>query len=186
LVDQLTIQTVGVLVAASSVVLYLLNLFMANRREERNKKVALSQTFLQSLLSAESSKNWAEMLNAKWDSFEDFMRKYDSTVNPEFFGKRWTFFNTFDLLGYLMRKDLVDKETVLKGGGYLSIYMWAKYKPVIDEYRKIAYPRNMYSDFEYLAHEMRREIRLGDPDFVTDKTHFSDDVLVRTFGADPR
>jgi hypothetical protein len=182
LVDQLTIQTIGVLVAATSVVLYIANLFITHRKDERTKKITMSQTLLQSILSQESSKNWAELTNARWENFDDFVKKYDSSINPEFFGKRWTAFNTLDLLGYLLKSDLVDAETILRSGGYMAIYLWAMYKPIIEGYHKIAYPNYWYEDFEYLASEMWRMMRKRDPTWLTDRTLFKDDTLVRTFG----
>jgi hypothetical protein len=49
------VQTISVVVAATSVVLYILNLFLAGQREERNKKIATSNNMLQTLFREETT-----------------------------------------------------------------------------------------------------------------------------------
>jgi hypothetical protein len=175
------IQTISVSIAAVSVVLYILNLYIASRREEKNKKITLTNTLLQNFLSEKGSQTWAELMNIKWSSFDDFIKRYDSSVNPEHFGKRWSTFSNFDVLGHMLRNGLVDEDTVYKGGGYLAIQMWARYKPLVEEYRKIAYGKTHFSDFEYLANEMWRRSMRVDPGYTRDQTNFSDDSMQRAF-----
>jgi hypothetical protein len=72
MIDQTTIQTIGVLVAASSVLLYTVNLFISGQREEKNKKIQMSNTLLQTLMTKERAKDSAELLNYEWTDIADF------------------------------------------------------------------------------------------------------------------
>ena len=179
-VDQLIIQTLGVVIAATSVVLYIINLFIQNRKEAKNNKVTLTNQLLQKYLSEEGSQTWAELMNIKWENFNDFVKRYDSSVNPEHFGKRWSMFSSYDSLGYLWRKGLIDEEIVFKNG-YMAIQLWARYKPLIVEYRKIAYGENHFADFEYLANELWKKFKLVEPGYTRDRTNFSDDSFEKAY-----
>jgi hypothetical protein len=170
MVDQLTIQTVGVIIAASSVVLYILNLFIAGQREEKNRKVATSINMLQILYKEETTRSMGELLNYTWTDFPDFLKRYDSSVNPDSFAKRSSSFMIYETLGYLLEQGLVDRELVYNNGGMAAIFMWAKFKPVIEEYRKIAYGADMDRYFEYFATEMWKIKKARDPSFSKDLT----------------
>jgi len=151
-------------------VLYILNLTLQGRREEKNKKIQLSNTMLQTLYREETTRSCGELLNYSWTDMQDFLSKYDSTVNPESFAKRMSVFNIFESLGYLLRNGLIDMELIYVNGGMTSISLWAKFKPVMEEYRKIAYGSDMFSNFEYFAEEMWKIKRARDPSFLRDQT----------------
>jgi hypothetical protein len=48
----------------------------------------------------------------EWIDFDDFLRKYDSTVNPDNFAKRNLIWSLFQELEYMLYQNLVDRETV--------------------------------------------------------------------------
>jgi hypothetical protein len=181
MVDQLTIQTIGVVVAATSVVLYIANLLLASQKEERNKKIAVSMNLLQTLCDENTARSIGELLNSSWTDFQDFLSKYDSSVNPDHFAKRSSVFGIYETLGYLLKHGLVDKELVYINGGMSSIFMWSKYKSVMEMYRKIAYGSDMMTYFEYFASEMWRVKREHDHSFVRDQTLGLD--FEKTFGS---
>jgi hypothetical protein len=181
MVDQLTIQTIGVLVAASSVVLYIVNLLIANKREEKNKKVALTNTMIQNFGSQQMIRNVVELLELKWNSLEDFQKKYDSTVDIDIYTKRSFVLWQLDNIGYLLKEKLVDPEVVYTAGGTTAIWMWAKFGDVIREYRKVAWGLDTYRNFEYLAVEMWKMKKLKDPSFSADLTYFPSGTFDKAF-----
>ena len=170
MIDQTTIQTIGVLMAASSVLLYTINLFISGQREERNKKIQMSNTLLQTLMTKERARDSAELLNYEWTDITDFQAKYDSSVNPESFSQRMAMFNIFETIGYLLKQGVVDKELIYVVGGSTAIFLWAKFRPMMVGYRKLAYGSDMFSNFEFLAREMWGMKRARDPSFVRDQT----------------
>lgn len=62
---------IGVCAAASY---YIFNL----RETTRSRRVALTNTLIQSFISEEGSRRWADMMNMEWKDFDDFYKKYDS------------------------------------------------------------------------------------------------------------
>ncbi len=170
MIDQLTIQTIGVLVAASSVVLYIINLFLSGKKEEKNRKIVQSNDVLQMLFSKEHTQILAELLNCSWTDFKDFSQKYDSSVNPDNYAKRATLMGSYEHIGYLLKNGLIDREVVYINGGMPVIHIWAKYKPIIEELRRVAYGRDWGNYFEYLANEMWKMKRVRDPLMLRDDT----------------
>jgi hypothetical protein len=170
MVDVALLQSISYMAAATSVVLYIVNLLLASQREERNKKVAVSMNMMQILFKEDTSRSMGELLNSSWTDFQDFLSKYDSSVNPDHFAKRQSIFSIYETLGYLLKQGLLDRELVYINGGMSSIFMWAKYKSVNMEYRKVAYGSDMLKYFEYFASEMWRIKKGYDPSFVRDQT----------------
>jgi len=145
-------QTVGVLVTAASVTIasiyYMINL----RETTKNRRAALTNNLIQFFTTKEFAYTWDALINKmKWDSFDDFLKKYDSRVNPENFALRISFWNLCDSIGYQYRTGLIDIGTVYNVAGLWIGGAWVLFGSVIKEYRKLDYPRDLYENFEYLA-----------------------------------
>jgi len=154
---------IGVCVAAFY---YSMNL----RETSKNRKITTSNNMLQTLFKEETLQSCGHLLNCTWTDFENFLSKYDSTVNPDNFAKRSSIFSIYETLGYLLKQGLVDKELIYVTGGNSAIFLWGKYKSVIEGYRKVAYGNDYMSYFEYFASEMWNVKRIRDPTFLRDQT----------------
>ena len=55
-----------------------------------------------------------ELTSMKWDSFEDFKKKYDSRVNPENYATRQAVYTLCDYIGYQYKTGLIDFDAVYK------------------------------------------------------------------------
>ena len=130
--------------------------------------------------------NLGYLLNMQWSSFEDFQSRYDSSVDLNSFAKRASMLWQLDLLGHLLRKRLVDPEIVYTAGGTNAIWLWAKFKPIIDGYRKLSYGDSAYSDMEYLAREMWAMKRVRDPGFTSDRVYFGEGAFEKAFSSSPQ
>lgn len=139
-------------------------------REEMNKKIQLTNTMLQTLCRLETQQISGELLNYTWTDPQDFLKKYDSSVNPDSFAKRMALFSIFETLGYLIKQGVIDQELIYINGGNSAIFLWTKFKPILEEYRRIAYGSDMFAYFEYFAGEMWKIKRSRDPAFTRDKT----------------
>jgi len=139
-------------------------------RDEINKKIQLTNNMLQTLCKLETQQISGELLNYTWNDTQDFLNKYDSSVNPDSFAKRMALFNIFETLGYLLKQEVIDQELIYINGGNSVIFHWAKFKPILEEYRKIAYGSDMFAYFEYFAEEMWRIKHSRDPSFTKDQT----------------
>jgi hypothetical protein len=141
------VAATGVLVAAAY---YVLNM----RAAERNKKIQLSTSITERLSTKDWNRDFLQLYNHNWGDIDDFMKKYDSTVNPDSHALRWEVWATYDNLGYLLREGLVDKEMVFNSMGTWSILIFGRFKPVIDHYRRVELGPRWMENFEYLAREM--------------------------------
>ena len=156
MVDPITIQMirdtaaiVGVMVALGY---YILNI--KNQRQTRQ-----AQLFMQLYREYRQKDMWKdgwELLQYEWDDFEDFVEKYDSSVDIDNFVKRYWYWSYFDGMGILLKKGLIDKEMVYNlQGGYGAVWMWEKYKNIITESRERMNAPEHFVMFEYLVDEIK-------------------------------
>jgi hypothetical protein len=46
------------------------------------------------------------------------------------------------------------------------VLLWLKFKPIIEGYRGWEYPKDAFSDLEYLANALSKRFSDSDPDFM--------------------
>jgi hypothetical protein len=129
---------------------YALNL----RETTRNRRMALTTNLMQSLFSEEGNRRFLNLLMMEWKDQDDFMKKYDSRVNGQNFIDRMTYWEACEILGYQYRAGLIDKQTLYGIGRGQITAVWAKFKPVIEEYRKADFLPDMFENFEFLANDL--------------------------------
>jgi hypothetical protein len=147
------------------------------RNANKIRKTQLASRISEKYWSPEFRRNSLELFSMKWTDFNDFDRKYDSTVNPENCVIRYQNWGLFQELGYLLHEGLVDMETVysLMGGYTLSVMLWVKFESIILEQRKKYKDPSWFMYFEYFGNEFKKyrvqsglEAELIDPDgFLT-------------------
>lgn len=122
------------------------------------------------IYNLETNRKFIELLSMTWEDFEDFQRKYDSTVNPDNFAKRWMVWMRFEGMGYMLHLGLVDIDTIYNLiGPFTILQMWQKYEPIIKEQRKFYNEPHWYRWWEYLASEIsKKRVELGFPENITD------------------
>jgi hypothetical protein len=147
---------IGVCIAAFY---YVVNL----RETTRNRRANLTQSMLHEFSSIEGFKNILQLYEMKWDSFNDYMAKYDSTVNHENAAIRHNVWDNLDIIGYWWREGIVDKHTIYTVCGGHCTSLWVKFKPIIEEYRRVELNSKVYSNWEYLANEMQKMTLAYDP-----------------------
>jgi hypothetical protein len=159
------VAATGVLVAAAY---YIMNM----RAAERNKKVQLSTSITERLGSKDSMRDFATLMTLKWKDIDEYLKKYDLSENSEgtreFFAQRWTLWALYENLGYLLKNGLVDAEIVYHSQGTHPMFMWGRYLPVFEYYRKKELGPRYFENFEYLARrmwEMGKTRGLTSPDF---------------------
>jgi hypothetical protein len=128
------------------------------RAAERNKKIQLSLSIADKLGSKEFQRDYVTLWLLDWKDIDDFLKKYDASVNTEasreHFAQRHSQWETYNNLGYLLRKGLVDEEIIYNADGFYSVDIWCRYWPIIDYYRRVETGPRWYEDFEYLAKRM--------------------------------
>jgi hypothetical protein len=165
MVDLVVLQSLSYTAGAISVVLGVIYYAINLRETTKNRKVTLTSNMLSNINSEEGFKNWLNLMNMQWTDFKDFRRKYDSSVNPENFAKRMAYWTACDHVGWQLKTGLVDLKTIVYAGGGNLSFMWSKFKPVIEEYRKIEYGDYAYSNWGYLAEEIEKYNAIIDTEF---------------------
>jgi hypothetical protein len=112
---------------------------------------------MQPLLSVETNKLFVELLSMKWDNYDDFEKKYGSDVSADNYAKRAHVWLTYDTIGNLLKSGLADLETFYNVGTLMmAVWIWVKFKPVIEENRRRYGDKDNYTGLEYLATELIR------------------------------
>ena len=157
MVDLLTIQTVGVIVAAFSFVVGIANNIITSRREENRNQQQLetrqAQLFMSlhdSFINVETLKIDFELMEWKWKDYDDFQSKYESSSNLDARVKRHSLHYRLDNVGWLVKCGVVDPEWAYNQLAGFILYHWVKFKYIYYEERKReGIP--IYENFEYLA-----------------------------------
>jgi hypothetical protein len=176
MVDLVVLQSLSYTAGAISVILGVIYYMINLRETTRNRRVTLTNALIQSFVSEEVSRRWLEIMQAEWEDFDDFYRKYDSTVNLDFYAKRDSFFRTFDIFGYQYMSGYLDIGTLWTVCNEAVAFTWVKYGPIIDEYKaRGVYTKHEFEHFEYLAYEMYKMIAKDDPTFKMPSIFRSDE-----------
>ncbi len=158
-----TIQTASLVVG----IIYYISIM---RNQQRTRELALkaqehatetrqTQIFMrlyEQLNNAETYTSWAELANMEIDN-EEYLQKYDSSVNPAHFGKRahlWFTFNTVGelLLMGIIKPDLIHRLTLRT----MVIVIWERWEHIIRATRVRENTPDIWNGFEHLYNEMKR------------------------------
>jgi hypothetical protein len=159
MVDLVVLQSVSYVAAAIGVCSAAVYYAMTLREQRRNRKVQLSTSISDILTTKEYLNDFYEVAYLDWTDVEDFMKRYDSSVNKESFVQRFSIWQTYDNIGYLIREGLVDPNIVYDAAGYHCIMIWGRYKAIINNVSRPELGPRAWENFEYFAHMMWRIAR---------------------------
>jgi hypothetical protein len=171
MVDLLLLQQVSYIAGASSVVLGVIYYVFNMREQRKSRRITQTNNLMQTLLTVESNKIGGELLYMKWENYDDFEKKYGSDINMDNYAKRVSLFYTYDTLGNLLKSGLADVETLYNVGTIITaVWLWVKFKPIIEESRRRYSGKDGYAGFEYLATKMMEIKSHRDPLYKIPKT----------------
>jgi hypothetical protein len=152
---EITIPIVLQFVQSAALLVGIIYYITIMRNQKRNQELTLKaqEHIYQQLNSVESMSTWAEVMNMRADSYEEFLKEHDSSVNPESFGKRGHIWWSYNTIGALVRKGLINRELVGILLGPMITQQWEKWEDIIQGTRDREDP-NMWIGFEYLYNEM--------------------------------
>ena len=130
-------------------------LTVRNTNRARKTQVVLNLSNL--MYSEETNRKYLNLLSMQWEDFDDFLRKYDSTVNPDHFAMRWRQWMFYNNLGYMLNQKIVDVDMVYNMvGGPSAVQFWDKFRPIVMEQRKMYDDPNWFGWWEYLMEEIHK------------------------------
>jgi len=145
-----TIRTTGIIIG----IIYYLSI-MRNQSKTREAQflLQLNQVFQ----DKEAIKDWHDVLVMEFQDYQDFLEKYDSTVNMENYLQRSRIYRMLNTFGHIIKRGLVAPETVYDGiqGGFIED-MWNKHSLIINEIRKQMRNPHFHEGFEYLVKTMKK------------------------------
>ena len=146
----------------------------ANQRNMKQtletRQISLIDNIVTRSMGEQGFRNMFELLRYEWEDFEDFERKYGSENNVEATAKRFAVWQDYNLIGLMLRKGLVEANDLFDMGVQGVIFLWEKYKPIIEEERKRYLGNNFLKDFEYLAGEMLKVVQERDATYMIPDT----------------
>ena len=116
----------------------------------------------------ESNISWSELVNTKIEDYEEYLSKYDSTVNPAHYAKRSQLWYTYNAWGELLRLNMVDPELLHRlNVDNKVIVMWENWEHIIKKNRERENVPDLWDGFEYLYNEMKKlRANKGYPDIT--------------------
>ena len=163
MVDQMTLQTIGILLTAVTVsiaaIYYTLTLSYTRRNQELQMETRRIQAFMEltsELHSDESLIKLMELYQMDWEDFDDFERKYGSDRNLENFGKRYSKWYFYNRIGWLLHEEAIDIATVDAITAQFALWMWDKFESIIVKQREVFNLPDFLIWFEYLVKELQR------------------------------
>jgi hypothetical protein len=160
---MVSVETISIVFTGLSVSLAAFYYVSTLRNAQKTQRLALesrqTQIFMQvyqQLNSEESFRTFAELMNLECENYDEFLRKYDSSVNPNNFGKRSHIWWSYNTIGVLLHEGLIEPDLVFKLLGPLVVQQWKKWSSIIEEIRERENVPENLKMFEYLYGEMRK------------------------------
>jgi hypothetical protein len=159
------------LVAIAGVIAGLTYYFLTVKNANRSRRIQLALRITSQYQDKENSIDSLDLMGMQWEDFDDFRRKYDSTVNPFNYAKRAKMFYMFSETGYLLNQKLIDIETVYDiTGGYSPFLIWNKFEPIFLKQREFYEDPDREKWFEYMITELSKErVKRGLPPNIIEK-----------------
>jgi hypothetical protein len=174
LVDLALLQSVSYIAGALGVCVAAVYYVMTLRVQQKNmretilnRRAAFAVNMLQSTSTEEGQLRLNEVLEMQWTNFEDWMKKYDSSTNPQLAAKRGALWSTFNFTGLMYKSGVIDLDSLSTISQWVILLTWLKFKPVIEAYRGQQLPKDAYSEWEYLADVLMKKVGERDFEFMS-------------------
>jgi hypothetical protein len=151
-----TLQTVGILVGIFYYIMTLRNQQRNQEHSEETRKIQLLLDINKNIEELGSGVQYNEIMDMKWDSYDDFISKYGYENNPEAYRKRMRMWRVMHVNGLLVRDGLIDVRALVDYTSGGSLYMWRKFKDIIEESRRLYHRPDYLFGLEYLAGEIEK------------------------------
>jgi hypothetical protein len=161
MVDQLTLQTIGIMmtgisltIAAAYYTLTLRNTQKTQQLQLETRQAQLLSTLFETYRSQEFRNQWSSILNQVWTDFDDFWEKYGLENNPEEWSNWQAVASFFHGVGILLKKGLIEIGLLEELLAPVVFMAWVVMGPIIkgfEEYIERESVRTRFRDFERLG-----------------------------------
>jgi hypothetical protein len=171
MVDQMTLQTIGILLTAATVSIAAIYYTMTLRYTRRNQDLQLetrqAQLFMQIYSqwnSLEMSRQYELIMEAEWTDIDDFLLKhYAGTEDRSRFRAVARF---FEGIGVLVHRGLIDISFVDDLMSGATMRFWEKISPMMEEWRiRFNWPQSL-EWVEYLYNQLKPIVEEQHPELI--------------------
>ena len=150
------VAATGVLVAAAYYVLNIRNnqknqelMLKSQEQSFETRQLQIFMNIYQTIMSKEFQRDSEEILHKwEWTDTDDYLKKYGNHLDEHTIAAY--IMRTYDGVGTLIRKGLVNPELVYDLTYVMVLEMWEKFEAVLYETRRRFNAPQVYVDFEYL------------------------------------
>ena len=152
------LSTVRDLVAIFGVIAGFTYYVLTVRNAQKARQTQTLMQLYQTRYSPEGVKRLWSIMSMEWTDFDDWMKKYSPSRNTDSDNSAMSTssWNFYDGLGILVKKNIVDIETVYSMLGIRILMVWFKCETLIKGLRSMEPGKDYLENFEYLANEMIR------------------------------
>ncbi len=153
----LGVTEVSAVVAAAGVLVGVAYYVLDMRNQSKVRQTDLITRLYSTFGSEELQKAGNRIGRIEYKDYDDFVKKYGAPMSEEEIPVAATkVFYFFEEVGLLLRKKLIEMETVDQLMGYNIMAVGTKLMPLIEEARKRYNEPKAYQNFEYLYNEMKK------------------------------
>jgi len=131
------LQTAGILVGIFYYIMTLRNQQKNQEHSKETRKIQLLLDINKDIEGSGSGVQYNEIMDMKWDTYDDFVSKYGVENNPDAYRKRRRMWQIMHRNGLLVRDGLIDVRALVDYTSGGSLYMWRKFKDIIEESRRL-------------------------------------------------
>ncbi|MHA2393469.1 MAG: DUF4760 domain-containing protein [Promethearchaeota archaeon] len=153
---MISIENVLDVIPAVSVAIALVYYAMNLRQQNKQRETQWIWQLLSRKTSHEVMSGFLNQLSAKWEDYDEYLAKYDSSVDPEFAAIRQSSWYFFDILGIMVKQKKIDLEMIYPFYNMHILLLWFKYETVIKVLREGIMDRDYMEGLEFLVEEMIR------------------------------
>lgn len=158
------IQAVSVVIAATSVVIGVINSIYSSRRARATSETALETRqiatyldFMRRIQTKEWVMGWADvMYRQEWKDFDEWREKYGPVTNPEAWANFVISLQFYECLGLLVRRNIVDIALVHEHIGGARAGIWERVELLVKGFREFSNRPILWNSFEYLYNELKK------------------------------
>ncbi len=127
----------------------------AQEQAMETRNIQLFMQLFRDFNNEENLTNLAELFNLK-PTYEEYLEKYDSHVNPSFFARRFGLWYFFNSIGEMLRLDFIDLDLLNRLNIDINvIVVWENWGHIIRKNREVENMPDVWDGFEFLYTEMK-------------------------------
>lgn len=167
MVDQLALQTIGILMTGISLTIAAAYYTLTLRNTQKNQQLQLetrqAQLFMQiynRFQEVEFRNNFNDVLTREWEDYDDYVKKYGRFTNPTAQARSASVGLFFDGIGVLMKKGLLDVDIVGELMSSPVRLYWDKMNPIWAGMMERMKRESVMDNVEYLYNEIAKRDEL--------------------------